>query len=79
MTYVEAQRWAAYMEKHGTLNFNVRLELGVAMICTLICRAMGTKKELRDFMINRYDEDGDGDATLEDIMSILAGAKRDGK
>jgi len=79
MTYVEAQRWAAYMEKHGTLNFNVRLELGVAMICTLISRGLGMKKELRDFMINREDEDEDENATLDDIMSILAGAKRDGK
>lgn len=72
LTYAEALQWQAYIEKRGTLNLGLRLEVGFALIAWCINQAMGGKAEMRDFMPH-LDEP---EATLTDVMSILTGAKK---
>jgi len=79
MSYVEAISWAAYTRKRGPLNVARRLELGFATIAALIVNRTGGKASVSDFM-PKFGEDGAGDededATLEDVMTILKGARR---
>ncbi len=75
MSHAEAQQWAAYMRRRGTLNTGARLELGFALLASLVVKAMGGKAAVKDFMMSSDVED-EGDATLDDVMSALMGAKR---
>lgn len=74
MSYAEAMGWADYLRKRGSLNTGVRVELGFAMLATLVARALGNRVELADFLVSgREYED---EARIEDVMAILTGAKR---
>jgi hypothetical protein len=79
MSYIEAISWAAYAKKRGPLNLARRIELGFAMIAALIVNRTGGKASVSDFM-PKFGEgsagDEDEDATLEDVMTILKGARR---
>lgn len=78
MSYVEATQWMHYARKRGTLNLGVRVELGFAMLALLIVKALGGRAELRDFMpsTSAWESEDEEEATLEDVMGILMGAKR---
>jgi hypothetical protein len=78
MSWVEARDWAAYTRRRGPLNLGVRLELGFAMLILKIDHALGGKHALKDFMPWGKEpvEEEEGEATLEDFMSILKGAMR---
>ena len=71
ISYAEALQWQAYVEKRGTINLGLRLEVGFALLAWTINRALGGKAEMSDFMPH-FDEP---DATLADVMTILTGAK----
>ena len=74
MSHAEAVDWMAYMKKRGLLNIGVRLELGFALLASLIVKAMGGRASVRDFTYQ--GEDDEEEATIDDVMSILTGAKR---
>jgi hypothetical protein len=77
MSYAEALDWAAYMRKRGPLNVGMRIEVGFAMLAVKIDRALGGKMTLNDFMPwSQHTEEPDREATLDDVMSILMGARR---
>jgi hypothetical protein len=78
MSHVEALDWSAYMRRRGPLNVGIRLELGFAMLALKIDHALGGKHVLKDFMPWGKEpvEEDEGEATLEDFMSILKGAMR---
>lgn len=68
--------WSAYMKKRGMLNLGVRMELGFATLATIINNALGGRAKLQDYMPFAMTEDDEGDATLDDLMGILMGARR---
>lgn len=78
MSYAEAVGWAEYIRKRGSLNLAVRIELGFATVATLIVNRTGGNAKLRDYMphFSVADDDDEGDATLDDVMRVLIGAKR---
>jgi len=76
MTHAEAVSWSAYIAKRGTLNLGMRMEIGFATLAALIVNRTGGKAKLSDFMTVPAEVDGEGDATLEDVMGILMKAKR---
>jgi len=76
MSYAEAQEWAAYAQRRGTFNLGVRMELGFAMLALKIDRALGGKAQLEDFMPWTRHEEEEREATLDDVMGILMGARR---
>jgi hypothetical protein len=78
MSWQEAFSWRVYIAKRGGLNFNESLERGVAGIAALIVNRTGGRAKVSDFLIHygrSVEDEDEGDATLEDIMSILRGAK----
>lgn len=74
MSYVEAEQWAEYMRRHGSLHMGVRLELGFAMLAQMINHALGGKARLEQYM--PWTGQREDEATLENVMSILTGAHR---
>jgi hypothetical protein len=71
ISHEEALRWSAYREKRGTLNLGLRLEAGFALIAWTINRALGGKAEMLEFMPH-FDPP---EASIEDVMSLLAGKR----
>lgn len=69
MTFDEAQRWAAYRQKRGTLHVGMRLEHGFALIAMSINHALGGKATMHDFMPHVDEVKAD----VTDIMNILSG------
>ena len=78
MSYWEAKRWALYLEKRGSLNVGMRLEMGFALLAAMINHALGGKAKPQDFMPH-VGEVESPEATAEDIMKILTGAARSSK
>jgi hypothetical protein len=50
MSYAEAQDWAEYIERRGSINLGKRMEYGFALVGMLISRATGGKATMKDFM-----------------------------
>lgn len=75
MTHAEAVDWAEYMRKRGTLNVGVRIELGFALLATMIMKRTGGNAKLTDFLTAAGEEEDEGNATIDDVMGILTGAK----
>jgi hypothetical protein len=71
MSYAEALDWQEYLRRHGSMNIGMRLEAGFALIAMVINRALGGHATLTDFMPH-YEQP---EATIEDVMSMLAGKK----
>lgn len=71
----EYLQWCGYIERRGSLDWGVKLEVGFAMIALIISRATGNKdSRLEDFMPNYQAPEG----TIEDVMGILSGAIKRG-
>lgn len=73
MSHAEAVDWMAYMKKRGSLNTGARIELGFALLAALVVKAMGGRAQMQDFMTSPEEDE---EATIEDVMAILIGAKR---
>lgn len=74
MSYAEAMGWTDYMRKRGSLHTGFRVEVGFAMLASLLVHALGGKAELQDYMLSGRDYEEE--AKIEDVMAILMGAKR---
>lgn len=68
ISYEEAQSWAAYMDKRGSLHVGMRLEYGFAMLARIVNNALGGHATMRDFMPHADQPD-----SLADVMKILSG------
>ena len=73
--------WKAYIQKRGSLSFAAHMEMGFAALMALVVNRTGGKNVSMAKYLHYYkpagasgDED-EGEATLEDVMSILSGAK----
>lgn len=87
MTFHEAQRWSAYLQKHG-LNSNSRaivpkLEQGFALLATLLVNTNGGFKggrqaKIEDFLPDRSDEAGDTPESVQALLASLWSGKASG-
>lgn len=85
MSAVEAAKWQAYRSKRGPLNLSAHIETGFASLIAKSSARPGVLVSTADFLYywdpSRFasvDEE-EGEATLADVMGILAGAVRNGK
>jgi hypothetical protein len=69
LSYVEAQQWAAYMQRRGSLNVGTRLEWGFALIAAAINNGLGGNATQRQFMPHADEAEG----SLGDVMKLLSG------
>lgn len=77
MSHAEALGWAAYVKKRGSLSVAARLEIGFGMLAALIINRTGGRADPRDFMPHfGASDDEDEEATLDDVMNALMGARR---
>lgn len=79
MSFSEALAWEAYMRKRGNLNLGSRVDQGFAMLAAYISKIMGGSGEIQNFLPKYPGAEDEGDATLDDLMSALIGARVDGK
>jgi hypothetical protein len=76
VSWVEAQHWVKYMQRHGGLNIAERVEQAAALICATGAQLMGNKNiKVADFIPNRESDDEIRYATLQDFMSVLTASK----
>lgn len=71
LSHEEVLKWQGYRERRGTLNLGLRVEVGFALIAYSINRALGGKANMDDFMPHMAEQE----ATISDIMNMLAGSK----
>jgi hypothetical protein len=82
LTHAEICVWAAYVEKRGTLNLGMRLEIRTAEIMLMMVTAAGVKKrdgtefKIDDFVLHR---DGFGNDIEEEGISFDDAIKQLGK
>ncbi len=69
MSYAEAQQWAAYMQRRGSLHVGMRLEWGFALIAATINNALGGNATQQQFMPHADEAGG----SLGDVMKLLSG------
>jgi hypothetical protein len=80
MSAVEAAKWVAYRNKRGSLSLVSHLEAGFASLMALVINRTGGHASVADFLhYYKPAEDDEEEATLDDVMGILAGAMRHGK
>jgi len=71
LTFAEAQSWAAYLRKRGSLHVGMRLEFGFALLASTINHALGGHATVLDYMPHAEDPEVQG--TLADVMKLLSG------
>lgn len=76
MSFDEARSWEAYMRKRGSINLGPKMELGFASLMALVMNRTGSRATASDYLPKREEEDDEGDATLDDVMKALMGARR---
>jgi len=78
MSAVEAAKWLAYRKKRGPLAVAAHLEAGFAQLMALVINRTGGNRSMSDFMhyYKPVVDDDEGEATLQDVMGILSGARR---
>lgn len=69
LTHAEFLDWVAYLRKRGTLHVGMRLEVGFALIASLIARATGGDAEMLDFMPHAENEVLED--TPENLMKLM--------
>lgn len=69
MTYAEVLDWSEYIRCRGSLNTNMNLERGFALVAQMINNALGGKKQMSDFMPHFPNED-DIEIPLEQAMEL---------
>lgn len=75
MSYVEAMQWIAFINRRGTLNLGMRVELLIAQLCMVTCQANGMKKKdgsqytLEDFVLHADKHE----MTEDEITKALGG------
>lgn len=52
----EFGQWCAFIRKRGTLNLGTRLELGVALLATVIKTSAGHRAKMSDFLPKREED-----------------------
>lgn len=66
MSYREFLRWSAYRRKRGSLNPGMRVEEGIALLCTVYLNSKSSKSKfsLTDFMLHMDEPE----LSLEEAM-----------
>ena len=72
MSYAEAQDWAEFIRKRGSLHLGMRLEVGFALLARMINNALGGHATVADYMPHLEEQQGN----LADVMNILSGKRR---
>lgn len=64
----EFGQWCAYIRKRGTLNLGTRLELGVALLATVVKTSAGHRAKMSDFLPKREE---DKELGLQEVFAMF--------
>lgn len=79
LSYDEALKWFDYMRRKGKLDLATRLEVGFALLATVISNVNGGKAKMADFMMFEK-EAGSGkpeSISIESALAMLGGTAKD--
>lgn len=79
MSYTEALEWMEYIKSEGPLDLGLRIEQGIALLCTTVNRSAGGKAELKDFLPSREAPEDEVEATPENVFALFKSLSRGAK
>lgn len=71
MTHAESLKWAAYMQKRGSLNLGRRIDRGFAMLTKWLLTVNGHKAEVEDFLPRSERVQEEYIAKPEDVLNLF--------